>query len=392
MSSMPEGSDLCSLDIAALGRAISSKQVSPVEVTDAYLARIAAFDDRIHAYITVATEAAVRSAREAEKAVQAGHYRGPLHGVPVAIKDLFLVEGLPRTGGSRVLSREPSRRDATSVARLRAAGAVVLGTLNLHEFAYGPTGINPHYDTARNPWKLDRVCGGSSSGSGAAVAARLAAGTLGTDTGGSIRIPAALCGVVGLKQTYGLASRDGIYPLCELFDHGGPLARSVQDVGLLLQAIAGADPRDPSTRNAQVGEYTSTLRRDLVGLRIGVPQNFFFDDLHPDVSAAVRAALTVLGELGARVTELELPFAQRATEAWTDLAVAESYLVHEQHLSDHAEELSEDVRGRLGLGKRITARQLVHAQWCRTEVIREMEQVLAAVDLLVTPTGTCQRL
>ena len=387
MTAIAQCPDLCSLGIAALGEAISSKQVSPVEAADAYLERIARLDDRFRAYISTASEQASSAARAAENDIQAGNYRGPLHGVPVAVKDLFLVEGLPRTGGSRVLGEDPSRRDATSVARLKAAGAVVLGTLNLHEFAYGPTGINPHYGTARNPWNTERVCGGSSSGSGAAVAARLAAGALGTDTGGSIRIPAALCGVVGLKQTYGLASRDGIYPLCETFDHGGPLARSVEDVALLLQAIAGTDPRDPSTRNAQVGEYTSALRRDLVGLRIGVPKNYFFDDLHPDVSAAVRAALSVLEELGAQVAEIELPFVQAATEAWTSMALAESYLVHEQHLSDHAGELSEDVRDRLGLGKAITARQLVHAQWCRTEVIREMGRVLEAVDLLATPAS-----
>ena len=377
---------LTSRSITELSSLLASGEVSPLEVTRAYLNRIEQLNPELNAYITLAPEPALAAAREAEEKIHTGQYLGPLHGVPLAVKDLFLVRGLPRTCGSAIMGPEVSTRDATSVARLRAAGAIILGTLNLHEFAYGPTGINPHHGTARNPWNTDLVCGGSSSGSGCAVAASLAAATLGTDTGGSIRIPAALCGVVGLKQTYGLASRDGIYPLSEELDHGGPLAKTVADAALILQAIAGQDHHDPSTRIAKVADYNTALGSDLKGVRIGVPDNFFFDDLHPDVEAVVRDALAVLGGLGALVIPVKIPFAEEASEAWTAIAVTESFLVHQKHLEESAEFLSPDVETRLRLGKDPSAETLIRARWTRTDVNRQMTHLLEQVDLLATPT------
>ena len=378
---------LTSLSITELSTLLSKGEVSPVEVTNAYLSLIEQLDSELNAYITLAAEPALAAARMAEETIRTGHYLGPLHGVPVAVKDLFLVNGLPRTCGASIMGDQVARRDATSVARLRAAGAIILGSLNLHEFAYGPTGINPHHGTARNPWNPTRVCGGSSSGSGCAVAASLAAATLGTDTGGSIRIPAALCGVVGLKQTYGLASRDGIYPLSEELDHGGPLAKTVADAAVMLQAIAGEDRNDPSTRGVAVPDYIAGLGSGLEGVRIGVPGNFFFDDLHAEVEAAVRDALIVLQGLGAEVIPVEVPFAEPATEGWTAMAVTESFLVHEKHLQENGDALSPDVESRLRLGRDTSAETLVRALWIRTDVNRQMMHLLEEIDLLATPTA-----
>ncbi|MDP6345444.1 MAG: amidase, partial [Alphaproteobacteria bacterium] len=285
------------LDIAAMGERIAAGELSPVELVRAQLDRIEALDGGLRAYVSLYPEQAMDAASQAEREIAAGAYRGPLHGIPLAVKDLFQVAGMRRTCGSKILDEGVADSDATSVARLRRAGAIILGLLNLHEFAFGPTGINPHVGTARNPWSRDRVCGGSSSGSGCAVAASLAAGALGSDTGGSIRIPAALCGVVGLKQSYGLASRQGIFPLVAAFDHGGPLGRTVSDVAIMLQAIAGPDPGDPTTAAAQITDYSAHLDDQVSGRRVGVLVEMFAD-LHPGVDAAVREALGVLAAAG----------------------------------------------------------------------------------------------
>lgn len=381
--------DIIALDIAGLAQAIESKALSPVEVCEAYLARIDALNPTYHAYISVYPELALADAKAAEAEIQGGTYRGPLHGVPLAAKDLFQVAGMKRTCGSKIIHEDPAATDSTSVARLREAGAVMLGMLNLHEFAFGATGINNNFaGPARNPWHPDRVCGGSSAGSGCATAARLAAGTLGTDTGGSIRIPASLCGVVGLKQTYGLTSRHGIYPLCRGFDHGGPLARTARDAGLILQAIAGADPKDPTTRDAQVADYTALIGRDISDLKIGVPRVFFFEKLHPDVATAVDAAIDQFTALGAQVRDIALPFdARAASAAWNTMALAEAYHLHAGDIRDHRDDLSPDMRERMLLGKPISARDLVEAQWDREDTQRAMADVMEQVDLLAMPTS-----
>ena len=383
----PESQDLTGLDITALSPLIQSKAVSPVEVVEAYLARIEHFNPHYRAYISIYPEQALEAARQAETDIAKGQYRGPLHGVPVGIKDLFQVEGMSRTCGSEINVMPDS--EATSVTRLRAAGAIVLGMLNLHEFAFGPTGINLKTGTARNPWDPDRICGGSSSGAGCAVAGGLAAGALGSDTGGSIRIPAALCAVTGLKQTYGLASRHGIYPLSGQMDHGGPLARSVRDAALLLAAIAGEDPRDPTTLGAKAVDYAGGLDEStnggLAGLRIGVPANFFFDGLHPDVDAAVKTAIGRLAELGASVSEITLPFMDEIAPAWDAIGLTEAHHVHREHLDDHGHLFSPDVRERLLRALEVTAQDFLQAHDTRTRIIKEMDGILAGVDLIAMP-------
>src|SRR5215510_13207300 len=271
--------------MADLGRMIATKQVSPVEVVRVHLDRIAALDGTLRAFITVCADGAREAARAAEAALMAGQLVGPLHGVPWAPKDLYSTKGVRTTGGSRILADSVPAADATVVARLAKAGAILLGKLNMHEFAYGPEGLNGHYGDARNPWDPDahRIAGGSSSGSGVAVAAGLAPGSLGSDTGGSIRIPASLCGITGLKPTYGRVSRAGVLPLSWSMDHVGPMTRTARDCALILGAIAGYDPADPSTSVLPVPDYLAALSGKISGLRVGVLGPFFLAGASPAV-------------------------------------------------------------------------------------------------------------
>ncbi len=379
--------DLSALGIAELAKAISAREISPVDAVQAALDRIDRLNGTLNAFLSVYPDLALAAARQAETEIMAGDHKGPLHGVPLGIKDLFQVEGMERTCGSKIFTEEPNVQDATSVARLKSAGAVIVGLLNLNEFAYGPTGINRHHGSARNPWKQDSGCGGSSAGAGCSVAASLVPGAMGSDTGGSVRLPAGLCGVVGLKQTFGLASNHGIYPLCKSFDHGGPLTRSVRDAAAMLQAIAGPDLKDPATAAARVADYGAGLGGGVSGLRIGVPSNFFFDDLHPDIEARVRDAIEVLAELGAEVREVALPFAADAVKSWTTMALAEAYAVHEEHVKEHPGEMGPEVEARLLLGRDISARDYLKARDHRDEVRLLMADLMGGFDALVMPTS-----
>ena len=379
--------DPTDLDLAALGEAIRLRRLSPVEVTQAFLDRIAALNGRLRAYVSVYPEQALAAARAAEDEIGRGGWRGPLHGVPVAVKDLFAVAGMRRTCGSDAYDSEVCTEDAVSVARLKRAGAIVLGMLNLHEFAFGATGINRTTGTARNPWNPARSCGGSSSGSGCAVAAGLAAATLGTDTGGSIRIPAAVCGVVGLKPSRGIASRRGIFPLCRGFDQGGPLARTARGAALVLEAMAGADPHDPSTLGA-TGFTADGLDGGIAGLRVAVPEGYFFDDLHPDVAAAVEAALDVLRDLGATVERVALPIdVSAARRAWTVICTSEAVRLHAGRLRDRGNVIAADVRERMLAGERYSAADLVEARWTRDDTAAAMAGFMADYDVVAFPAA-----
>ena len=379
---------LIELDITALGRLIEHREISPVAVTQAYLDRIEAHNAALGAYISVYPEQALAAARTAEAEISAGNWRGPLHGVPLAVKDLYKVAGMRRTCGSKLIDEPVAGDDSTSVARLKAAGATVLGLTNLAEFALGGTGINRNFALARNPWNRDRVCGGSSSGSGCAVAAGLAAGALGTDTGGSIRIPAALCGVVGLKQTFGLTSCHGVYPVSTALDHGGPLTRSVSDAAILLAAIAGADPHDPTTADARTDDYSVDLEAGLTGRHIGVPRAFFYDVLHPDTRSAVEAALVCLGELGAEVVDVTLPVdCAEVFRAWAAIALFDAVAVHRDHLAEAPEKLMPDVRARLELGYDYSQDARDEARRVQQSTIAAMDTFMADFAALATPTS-----
>ncbi|MBI4198939.1 MAG: Asp-tRNA(Asn)/Glu-tRNA(Gln) amidotransferase subunit GatA [Chloroflexi bacterium] len=379
--------DLCDLNITQLAPLVRGRRLSPVELCRAYLDRIQALDGTYHCFITVMADSALEQARTAEREVASGTYRGPLHGIPVGLKDLFYTQGVRTTAGSRILADFIPREDAGSVARLKAAGGIILGKLNLHEFAYGPTGINPHYGTPANPWDLERIPGGSSSGSAAALMARLLPGTAGSDTGGSIRIPASLCGCVGLKPTYGRVSRHGTVPVSWTLDHMGPLARTVEDCAVLLQAMAGHDPGDPSSSAAPVPNYRAALRRGVRGLRAGVPKEHFFDELEDGVRAAVRGAIAALEDLGVAVQEVSIPAVYQAAAISSTIQGAEAFTYHQRWLKERPQDYSPQVRERL-LGRAvIPAVDYLFAQQARVRFIREFQKVMQKVDVLVIPTS-----
>ncbi len=380
-------SDLHWASIGELARLIAEQKVSPVEVVEAHLARIDALDGKLHAFLMVMRESAVAAARRAEAAVAGGNSLGPLHGVPIGLKDLYNTTDAPTTGGSTILAGATSAEDATVVARLRAAGAVMLGKLNLHEFAYGPEGLNDHYGTAWNPWdaKTHRIAGGSSSGSGAAVAAGLCPGALGSDTGGSIRVPSALCGITGIKPTYGRVSRAGVLPLAWSLDHVGPMARSAADCALMLQVMAGLDPKDRSTSERPVPDYPAALTGDIRELRVGLLKASFLDAAGLVLQQAVEQATKVLTGLGARVDEAKLRLADQVVGASWAVISAEALAFHEKWLKERPGDYQADVRARLRAGAFVTGVQYVQAQRARALIRDEVTAVLERFDVLVAP-------
>jgi len=379
--------DLHWLSVAEAAQLIAARKLSPVEFTEASLRRIEQLEGRLNAFITVDGDAAMTAASEAADEIAKGGAQGPLHGIPIALKDIFGVAGVRMTGGSEILSENVASEDAEATARLKAAGTVVLGKLNLHEFAFGATGVNPHYGAARNPWDLERITGGSSSGSGASVAAGECAAALGTDTGGSIRIPASLCGIVGLKPTYGRVSKRGVLPLSWSLDHVGPMTRTVEDAAIVLQAIAGRDADDASTVGEPVPDYMQMLRQGVQGLRIGIPKEFFFENLHPEVESAVRSAIGLLGEMGADLTEADVPLISEIPAGVTAIMLPEALAYHQKWMSERPDDYGDDVRYRLELGATFLAVHYVQAQRFREMAVAAWrEEVFPKVDLIVTPT------
>ena len=361
------------------------REVSPVEVLEAVLERTAAVDPRLHAYVTPTFDAAREEARAAEQEIAGGHYRGPLHGIPIALKDNYWTRGVATAAGSKVLADFVPAEDGTVVARLRAAGAVITGKTNMHELAVGGSTTNPHYGPTHNPWRLDRIPGGSSGGSAAAVAAGLCYAATGTDTAGSIREPAAYCGLAGIKPTYGRVSIHGIVPLSWSLDHAGPLARTVEDAALVLNAIAGHDPRDLCSANEPVPDFAARLGAGLRGVGLGVPRPYFYEQLDPEVAAAVEAAIGVLRDLGASVEELSFPSAPLGLVLFPFISRPEAASFQERLLRTRADEYG-DVRPQVELGEVVLATDYLRAQRLRTAMRQELEGLLGRVDALVTPT------
>lgn len=380
------GTALTALDLTELAPLLRAGQVSPVEVTQAYLDRIAAVDPALNSYRLVLPEAALAAARQAESEIGQGAYRGPLHGVPLGIKDLFDLAGEPTTMGSAILRDNVAAADATVVARLKAAGAVILGKHNLHEFAFGVTSENPHYGDVHNPWDLSRVPGGSSGGTAAAIAAHLCVAGLGSDTGASIRLPASFCGIVGLKPTFGRVSRAGVLPLSNSMDHVGPLSRSVADAALVLQAIAGPDSLDAHTSAAAVADYSADLERGLTGVRVGIPGEFFWDIVEPEVERAVRAAIEVLRAGGASVSEGSLPHLQDAQATGLAIMSSEAALLHADWMAERAAEYGTDVLRRLQSGLEVKAVDYLRRVQLRALLTADFEAAFEQVDVLVAPT------
>src|ERR1700730_2274757 len=302
-----QSDDLTRLTIREVAELVRKKKVSPMELTTACLARIDRFNPALNAFITITAESALEQAREAETEVKQGKWRGPLHGVPIALKDLFDTAGVRTTAASGVFKDRIPTEDAEVARRLKAAGAVLLGKTNMQEFAFGGTSIVSYFGAVHNPWELSHIAGGSSGGSGAAVAGGLCYGALGSDTAGSVRIPAAHCGIAGLKPTYGLVSTRGVIPLSWSLDHVGPMARTAADAALLLQVIAGYDPQDTTSEEMKVPDYAQALRANVSSIRIGMPREFFFAALNPDIEVAMKDAVSVLEKLTAGIREDGLP-------------------------------------------------------------------------------------
>ena len=381
-----EASELCYTSLRGLATLIQRQEVSPVEATQAVVDRVEKFDRQLNSVITLLRDEALTQAHAAEQEILAGRYRGPLHGVPIAVKDLFYTKGIRTTAGSKVLFDFKPTYDATVISRLHDAGAILIGKLNMHEFARGATNASSLIGACTNPWDTLRVPGGSSGGSAAAVAAGLCFASLGSDTEGSIRIPAALCGIVGLKPTYGRVSRHGVFPLSWSLDHVGPMARTVTDVVLMLQVIAGHDRHDPTTRTAVVPDYSVALTKDIEGARLGIPQEFYFEQLDPEVRDSVRAALQSLERAGAQLEEISLPFSKYAASAGRIIALTESAEIHEPFLNRRSSDYSSDVRAGLLTGQLISGKHYVKAQRVRSLIRQEMAAALRRVDALVTPT------
>ncbi|WP_030770838.1 amidase [Streptomyces sp. NRRL F-2664] len=369
------------LTLAGAAEAVRSRRMSPVELVDSVLARIEQVQPRLGAYASVAADGARHSARCAADEIAADGPRGPLHGVPAGLKDLIDVAGTATSASSRVREGHRAQADSTVAARLRAAGTVFVGKTHTHEFAYGLT--TPQ---TGNAWDRSRVAGGSSGGSAVAVAARAATFALGTDTGGSIRVPAALNGVVGLKPTYGLVSRHGVTSLSWSLDHVGPITRTVEDAALVLASLAGHDPRDPASAAAPPADYRPGPAPDLTGLRVGVPVNHYFDHVHPDVEAAVRQAIGGLQALGARLVDVEIPMTRYLRATQWGLMVPEASAYHARTLRAVPDLYGADVRVLLEAGELMTAGDYLRAQRARTLVRQAWREMMTAVDVIAAPT------
>jgi aspartyl-tRNA(Asn)/glutamyl-tRNA(Gln) amidotransferase subunit A len=379
--------ELVYASIAELAPRLAAKELSPVEVTEAALARIERLEPSVNAFIKVTAESARHAARAAEAAILAGNHLGPLHGIPIGIKDLYATSGVATTYGSPLYADWVPDFDAAAVERLKRAGAVLVGKTNLHELAYGSTSANAHYGAVHNPWRLDHHPGGSSGGSSAAVAAGMVYGAMGSDTGASIRQPAACVGVVGIKPTFGRVSKYGALPLSWSQDHAGPLTRTVRDAALILQALAGHDSRDPTSVQRPVPDFTAGLDAGIKGVRIGIARDFFFEDCDPEVVAAVEAALAVLEGQGAVLEEVALPDMAAAYTIGTITIAVEGAAYHAANLRERPEAFSDELRASFELGSFYSGVDYVQAQRLRRQLMVAGARAMAGFAAVVMPTS-----
>jgi aspartyl-tRNA(Asn)/glutamyl-tRNA(Gln) amidotransferase subunit A len=370
--------------LAALSQQIKERQLSPVEVVEALLARIE--NDGTNAFITVTAERALEAASLAEREITAGRHKGPLHGVPLALKDLIFTRGVRTTMASDFFSEHVPDHSATVARKLEEAGSALLGKTNTHEFAYGPTGDRSFFGPTRNPHDSGKITGGSSGGSGAAVAAGLCYGALGSDTGGSIRIPAALCGVVGMKPTFGRVSKAGVFPLAWSLDHVGSMTRTVEDNALMLNALAGHDPEDPYSVDLATEDFARDLERGARGAVIGLPASFYFEHIDGEVAERVNEAVEVFTSLGAEVRQVEVPHIWDTLHAQRLILAAEAYAVHEQRLETEPDRFDDHGLERLLNGANLKAYRYANARHRGLRSGREFASVLREVDVLLTPT------
>ena len=378
--------EICYMSAGDLSKLVQNKEISPVEIIEAHLTRIDATEPVLNSFITLLADEARGAALQAEKDIQAGRYKGPLHGIPVALKDLYDTGGVRTTSGSRIFDNFIPTEDCTVAAKFQQAGAILVGKLNMHPFAYGPTGENLDYGHMHNPWNPDMVTGGSSGGSGSAAAAGQCTITTGSDTGGSIRIPAALCGIVGLKPTYGLVSRHGLTPLSWSLDHPGPMTRTVEDAAITMNVIAGHDPKDVASAKVDIPDYTSALSGDIKGLRIGIVKEYFETPLDPQVRKAVMDAIGLLESMGAEVKEVSYPMFNQSQAISSTVLMSEATAYHRDLLEKDGHQIYEPVRQRLEAGLFISAAEYLRAQQARTIFDNQGRRLLDDVDLLAGPT------
>ncbi len=376
--------DLTTLSIAEAAPLIASRHIAPTELTEAYLSRIDAYEERLNCFITVMAEQAEAAAAQATREIAGGEYRGPLHGIPIGLKDLFDTAGTRTTAGSRFFTDRVPQTDARVTARLAEAGAIVLGKLSMHEWALGVTGVNPHYGTCRNPWEVARITGGSSSGSAAALAARLCAGALGSDTGGSIRIPAALCGVVGLKPTVGRVSLAGTVPLSWNLDHAGPMARSAADVALLYNAIAGYDADDAASVDAPLAPIAG-LDEPIAGMRIAVASGPYCEEIDGEIASAIAAAAATFAALGTTISPVDMEAMREAAQMNALMTQSDAAAFHRERLVERPDDFGEDVRERLRRGASYTSTEYILARRHQALWKRQLDGLFASYDLLLTP-------
>jgi aspartyl-tRNA(Asn)/glutamyl-tRNA(Gln) amidotransferase subunit A len=373
-------SDATWLSLSEASRLIRDKKVSPVELTQGCLQRIERLNPKLNAFITVTAESALAQAHAAETEIQRGHWRGPLHGVPIALKDLFDTAGVRTTAASELFKDRIPTQDGEIVRRLKDAGAVLLGKLNMHEFAYGGSTVISYYGPVHNPWSFDHEAGGSSSGSAVAMAAGLCYGSVGSDTGGSIRQPSAYCGTVGLKPTYGRVSTRGVIPLSWLYDHVGPMTRTVEDAAAMLQVLAGYDPEDANSADTPVSDYTAAFSQK-GPLRVGVPRAYFYEGLHADIESAMNAALKVIGKLAAGVRGVEMPASNDTT-----ILRAEAYAYHADYVKKSPELYQPETLKRIRAGEDVTTATYIQARRQVDQYRHNIRKLFESVDLLVTPT------
>jgi aspartyl-tRNA(Asn)/glutamyl-tRNA(Gln) amidotransferase subunit A len=394
--------DTDNLTIKHLSKLIASREISCLEVVDATIERIEKLNPKLNAFITVLGESARREAKHADSLIKQGKYLGPLHGIPISLKDLIYIKGVRSTSGSKILADFVPDYDSTIVRKLRQAGAIIVGTNNLHEFASGITGINPHYGPSRNPWDIARISGGSSGGSTVAVSSGMSLASIGTDTSGSIRVPSSLCGIFGLKPTYGRVSKYGVMPLAPSIDHVGPLARSAWDIGALLQVIAGYDRRDPSSAKVPVPDYLKELSsfsktrnnnndhdQSRTKFKVGIPKQFFFDIIEPKVMEIFRAFVDRLHGCGiTTVSNVDVDRTDKIFETWRPIRLAEATSIHDEWVaSSRRQEYGEDVRRMLEMGLEITAVHYINAlhKW-RQEIKDAFLKAMSGYDALLVPT------
>jgi len=385
-------SNVSQLDLSEVSQLVRRRKVSPVELTRECLGRIERLNPKLNAFITVTADSALAEARAAEAEIQHDRWRGPLHGIPIALKDLIDTAGVRTTAGSGLFKDRVPAHDAEVVRRLRTAGAVFLGKLNMHEFAYGGSSVISYFGPVHNPWNLDYCSGGSSGGSAAAAAAQLCYATLGSDTGGSIRQPAGYCGLVGLKPTYGRVGTSGVIPLSWSLDHLGPITRTVTDAALMLQVIAGYDAQDKASIDVPVPNYTATIAALPSSLRLGIPRGYFYEKLHPEIQAATEAALSVLktltrsqNDLGSLATDDTYA---SIIDPYVTVLRAEAYAYHKEYVSRNPELSQPQTLKRIQAGANITPSAFTQAKQQLEQIRRSIAQIFKNVDLLITPT-TC---